>query len=132
MSGIVNQLGSSSGLIGSRIKDITNKIDAASSDVSADATHNKVYYLGGFVFLNLLCTLSNPSGNVDIFQINDSNYYPDVIYRGSNISYQGDSVNSIIIRNDNGKIIADSVNIDGSSSDATFRIQINMWYKKVT
>ena len=108
------------------VTDITNKFDRGSTDISPDNNNNVAYHFMGFVFLDLYCSFSL-TGNVTIFTINDSAYFPNVIYRSNSISYQQDSVNALLVKPD-GNIIADSVHVP-SGSDSTHRINLNMWYR---
>lgn len=112
------------------VTDVSNKFDVYDSSVNEDTSAKKCYEFMGFIFINLRPVVANASGNVYLYQINDSDYYPDVYYYGNTISYQKDSVNAIVIYPTNGIISGDSVDVP-SGSDANFRFNINMWYRKV-
>ena len=111
------------------VTDVTDKFDLYLSTHSEDTAAKKCYEFMGFVFVNLRPVVSGASGNVALYQINDSNYYPDAHYYSNSISYQQDSVNAIIINPSTGIITGDSAHIP-SGSDTNFRFNINMWYRK--
>ena len=110
------------------VTDITNKFTIASG-ISTDVNENKAFYFMGFVFLNFGLTKQSVSNNSSftIMTINDSNYYPATRYRTNSVSFQTDLVNAIFIQTD-GIIEANSVNL-ASNSDASFRMNINCWYR---
>lgn len=110
------------------VTDITNKF-VLDSNVTGDSTNNRAYYFNGFVFMDFVVVKQNvPSvTSFDIMTINDSDYYPNVVYRTNSISFQLDSVNCILIQT-NGVIEANSVYVP-SGGDASFRININCWYR---
>lgn len=110
------------------VTNITNKFTLASG-ITGDSTNDRAYYFNGFVYIDFGLTKQSPSNlaSFDLMTINDSNYYPDSIYRSNSISYQGDSANTIMFQT-NGVVKADTVLVP-SGSDPSFRINLNAWYR---
>jgi hypothetical protein len=108
--------------------DITNKF-TLESGISGDTTNDKAFHFNGFVFMNFNLTAQNITNvtSFDIMTINDSDFYPSTVYRTNSVSFQQDSVNAILIQT-NGNIQANSVYVP-SGGDASFRININCWYR---
>lgn len=90
--------------------------------------YDKVFKFMGFVFFSLgAVKTSTPSDLEVIWTISDSALHPSDQYHTNSITYQGDFSNLIEIKT-NGEIpVRDPV--QGSGSDASFRVLINGWYR---
>lgn len=106
---------------------VTDKTSIFVTDSSwQDRSYNQAYSFNGFMFLSGIWSTSSTPNNGDyVFTISDSDFYPIKDTYFNSISYQGDSLWSLILTSSGQGYIQDATN----NSNPTFYVAINGFYR---
>tara|TARA_R100000353_G_C6453175_1_gene181836 strand:- start:39 stop:470 length:432 start_codon:yes stop_codon:yes gene_type:complete len=108
------------------VTDITSSF-TRDSNWATNGNADRVYIFMGFVFYNLgAATSTNITSQMTAYTIAEP-YRPNQLYFTNNLTYQGDFAAGININTDGTMVVHNATQPSGS--DATFRIQINGWYR---
>lgn len=92
-----------------------------------DNSHSiRAYSFNGFMFVNInIYSGSTPGSGTEMYQINDSNYYPTIFFTAPTVSYEGDLAFAVYIQT-NGQIqIAHPLN----PGQSAFHVVSNFFYR---